>query len=738
MKEKRLLWIRGILLLAAFLVLLAAIRVSSDEIRCNLELEVQKTLQDVAEQNVIAVEREIESKQQLLKGIAQNQHPFIASQEEMIKHLNAFVDIYQFKRMGFIYPDGTVCTTDGYVQDVSYRDYFRKGLQGKSDITDAIEEQIGSEKELINVFSVPVVAEDGTEVEGVLFATYRTERFQDLLNIESFDGNGYSFIAKTNGELVTNSRINLLVDDGNLFDALEAASADNRDVIKAMKRAMANGEHGIIKYWYGMEKYLYYLPMEMMNDSQWYIITTVPEAVLTERLLPVMRTVNLLFVIMVGVAMASIFIYIYSEHSKKQELLRIAYQDPLTGGDNYACFQERMRDRWNVPGFLVSLDISGFKIINNTCGVEKGDEVIRSVWHILEEAMLPGDLAAHVNADSFIMFIEGSKKDVLQMRINQIIAKITALSEQLNLPRLVAVAGIYQGEIQGELELCYGYANQAKHHIKERRDLNYAFYNELDFQRMLMIRDIEDHFDEAIRKKRFEIWYQPKYSVKTGRATGAEALVRWRKKDGSLVQPGEFIPVIEKNGMIPRLDDYVFRQVCTQVKIWEEQGKQILPVSVNISRVSLYYNDIVSHYCRVLKSFGLSTDRVQLEITESAVVGNEEIADLVEQFKAAGFKMLLDDFGNGYSSLAMLNTMSFDVLKLDKSLIDCIGDDRGEELLHHIIRLAQNLGLSVTAEGVERKEQLDFLEQLGCDDVQGYYFSKPLPLVEYEVIQDAE
>lgn len=321
MKEKRLLWLRSVILLAAFLVLLTAIRISADKIRDNLELEIQRTLQDVADQNVIAVEREIESKQMLLKSIAQNRHSFASSHEDIIEHLNSFVDIYQFKRMGFVYLDGTVYTTDGYVTNVSYREYFQKGLQGKSDITDAMEEAISEEEELINVFSVPVFGDDGTVVEGILIATYRTERFQDLLNMESFDGNGYSFIVKKNGNYITNSQDSVIQGEANLFDALTAVSEENHDAVESMQQAMEAGGRGIIRYWYGMEKYLYYIPLKIMNDSQWYIVTTVPEAVISELLTPVMQTVDGLFITMILVAMASILIYVYSGHRKKQELI---------------------------------------------------------------------------------------------------------------------------------------------------------------------------------------------------------------------------------------------------------------------------------------------------------------------------------------------------------------------------------------------------------------------------------
>ena len=738
MKEKRLLWARGAMLLAAFLVLLGAVKISAEQIRNNLEQEIHKTLQDVAEQNVIAVEQEIESKLELLQGISRNLHLSDKNREDMLNHLQAFVEIYKFKRMGVIYADGTVCTTDGYVQDMSYRDYFQKGMQGKPDVTDAMEEAIGSEKELINVFSMPILTDGKPTVQGVLFATYRTRRFQELLNIESFGGSGYSFIVRRDGRMITNSDKSPIQNERNLFTALEEASVDNNSQVETLRQDMELGGQGIVQYWYGQGKYLYYKPLSQVSDSNWYIITTVPEEVLTRRLKPVMRTVDILLAVMVGVAMASILFYVYSGHKKKKELMRIAYEDPLTGGDNFACFQEKMDAKKRSPGFLVSLDLAGFKIINNTCGVEKGDEVICRVWDILQNALLPSELAAHVNADCFVLFLEGREKSAVELRLEQLADNITSLSTRLKIPRLVPVMGIYQSDHMTEIETCYGYANEAKHLIKDRRDKNCSFYDELDFQYLQVVRMVEDNFDEAVREERFEIWYQPKYSVEEEAVAGAEALVRWRKRDGGLIPPGVFIPVLEKNGMILKLDDYVFRHVCAQVKRWESEGRRMLPVSVNISRVSLYYTGIVEQYCQVMESFGLKPDYIQLEITESAVVDNSEIADLIRQFKEAGFKLLLDDFGNGYSSLATLNTMRFDIIKLDKSLIDYIGDENGEKLLHSIILLARSLGLGITAEGVEKKEQLDFLKSLKCDDIQGFYFSKPLPLSDYEKLLDAD
>lgn len=227
------------------------------------------------------------------------------------------------------------------------------------------------------------------------------------------------------------------------------------------------------------------------------------------------------------------------------------------------------------------------------------------------------------------------------------------------------------------------------------------------------------------------MWYQPKFNSHTGKIVGSEALIRWRADDGSLISPGRFIPLFEKNGNIIRLDEYVFREVCRQQKEWQKEGIQILPVSVNISRFSLYYSNVVEKYERIINYYDVDHKYVQIEITESAIIENTVIVELIQKFHDAGFDILLDDFGSGYSSLASLNQMPFDTIKLDKSLVDYVGNENGEKLLKFIVQLVQSLGMKITAEGVEYKEQLDFLENLNCDDIQGFYFSKPLMLADF-------
>ncbi len=373
-----------------------------------------------------------------------------------------------------------------------------------------------------------------------------------------------------------------------------------------------------------------------------------------------------------------------------------------------------------------------FKLINSTCGVKKGDQVLRVIWEIFETETGENELAAHVNADRFILFWMDENQEKIKQRLEHVIRKIEEIPERLEIPNLFPVFGIFHTIVLDEIDPLYGNAVQAKHQIKGRRDRHYIFYDELNHESIQENRELEEHFETALENEEFEIWYQPKYKCTFEKACGSGGSCAMAQGGWSTDSPLKFIPLFERNGNIIRLDEYVFRAVCRQQKEWQKQGQKMLPVSVNISRVSLYYSSVVEKYESISGRLTLIRKHSAGGSTESATIDNNEIFNLLEQFHTAGFKILLDDFGSGYSSLAALNRMHFDTIKLDKSLVDYIGDDNGEKLLNSITKLAQSFGMEITAEGVETVEQLMFLCNLDCDDIQGYYFSRPLPVKEYE------
>ena len=330
------------------------------------------------------------------------------------------------------------------------------------------------------------------------------------------------------------------------------------------------------------------------------------------------------------------------------------------------------------------------------------------------------------------MFLSADTREELLERIHAISTQITTLPEQLNTIQVQPYFGIYQNSNLGNPEECYTRAVQAKKLAKSDTTKNWAFFDEVDVNKLADEKQLSESFEKAIHDCEFEVWYQPKYYPSDRTIAGAEALVRWRKPDGSLIPPYRFIPLFERNGMIVTLDEYVFRAVCKQQKQWLSEGRSLFPISVNVSRASLHYDNIVQRYTDIINEYGIHPEFLPLEVTESATINNAQIQGIMADFRKAGFPLYLDDFGVGYSSLATLSLMLFDTLKLDKSLVDFIGDSNGEKLIHYTVKLAKSLGMKIIAEGVEEEKQVSFLQDIRCDEIQGYFFSKPLPLGKFE------
>lgn len=733
MKQKKNGFFITILLLLISLAFIVTVSVVFNNIKTNLEREIISSLSEEAEENAALIEKEIDAKFGVLQSFA-NELSSTGDEIAEIRDMQSFVEVYNFRRMGFVDLNGIAKTTDGFEKDLSFREFYQVGLKGESFITESLQETIGdSTEDMINILSVPVYDNKG-EIKGVLFATYLTEKFHEVIFSDSFQGEGYTYIVAGDGDVISSYGDGMQKEYDNIFiytgDAAQYDDAIQEKVENDMREKISRVGIGVNE---DNDKYFYcYKPLEIESaDMNWYIFSIEPKSVLDERMHPIMRDIQFLTVILICILVMANIIFLYYNVRRRQELFRLAYKDSITGGDNFSNFKEKAKKYENTEGYVIALDISEFKLVNNVCGNARGDEVLKAIWDVIMANCNDNEQAARVNADRFVIFwIERSKKTVTY-RIEKLINEIEGISEQLSVPRLYPVIGIRAVEKLDDADKRYGEALRAKSLIKNRRDRHYAFYDEIDYDTIVENKKLENGFEKALADKKFEVWYQPKFNSHTGKIVGSEALIRWRADDGSLISPGRFIPLFEKNGNIIRLDEYVFREVCRQQKEWQKEGIQILPVSVNISRFSLYYSNVVEKYERIINYYDVDHKYVQIEITESAIIENTVIVELIQKFHDAGFDILLDDFGSGYSSLASLNQMPFDTIKLDKSLVDYVGNENGEKLLKFIVQLVQSLGMKITAEGVEYKEQLDFLENLNCDDIQGFYFSKPLMLADF-------
>lgn len=729
---------KTLIVVTALLFIIVTVLVGSYVVVGELKEQLQQNLEDVANQNAVALSNKIQSNYLLLEGLSDKMHGVTPETiEETLQSFTPFIDDYELKRFAFCFPDGTSYSTDGGAADLSYREFYKRGMEGKATISGVLSDALEESHGLVNVMTIPIFDDNGN-VEGVFGLTYNTQTFNNSLQIDCFAGRGYSCAINEDGQIMVAMGSDILQLSENIFTDILSRDSRNDETIEQLQEYMSNMTSGGGQLYRSGCKYYYCTPVELMQgDVIWYMLTIIPANVLESRAEPIQRSLYAMVTIVAVFIFIGMALLIMLSRDQRKQMLKFAYEDPLTKGDNYARFIINMERRRKNQGYLVAMDITNFSNINIAAGKAAGDTMICDIWKILVSELTDDEMAAHVRDDIYIMFISASDNDSLLDRLRQISAKIEKRAKEIQVKGIHARYGIYYMDGSEELQDAYSKARMAREHARMQKEQRYEFYNEIDHEKTLQDEQLEERFEESLAEGDFEVWYQPKYGAVSGEIVGSEALVRWRDKDGSLISPGRFIPLFEKNGMIAKLDEYMFRTVVSQQAEWQAEGRKIYPVSVNLSRASLYYADIFERYSSILQESGIKPEYIQLEVTESTMEGKKDIRKLLEQFRSMGIQILMDDFGTGYSSLSTLNMRCFDTLKLDKSLIDHIGDKNGDILLCYVIDMGHQLELHITAEGVENHEQLEFLQKNKCDDIQGYLFAKPMPSGKFEQLLTA-
>ncbi|MDE6969782.1 MAG: EAL domain-containing protein, partial [Eubacterium sp.] len=286
----------------------------------------------------------------------------------------------------------------------------------------------------------------------------------------------------------------------------------------------------------------------------------------------------------------------------------------------------------------------------------------------------------------------------------------------------------------------YHFASAARDSMRGKEGEYMKVFDQQILQEQLWKHKVEEKMEAALLNGEFQLYLQPKYHPVTEKILGAEALVRWISEEDGMIPPNRFIPVFEENGFITRLDDYMISEVAKLQSEWKINGQKQIPVSVNISRVHFVKEDLAEHICHLVDGYGADHALIELELTESAFFGNKKLLQtILKKLKMCGFCLAIDDFGAGYSSLNSLKDLPIDVLKLDMDFFR--GEDtlqRGEIVVKETIRLAKALDMKIVAEGIEKKEQVEFLAEQDCDMIQGFYFAKPMPVDQFNQIMKRE
>ena len=417
-------------------------------------------------------------------------------------------------------------------------------------------------------------------------------------------------------------------------------------------------------------------------------------------------------------------------------MLNLFQKDRTTGllSKEYFCQQAEkiLRSNPDKTYDIICSDVENFKLINDAFGMQGGNKVLKTMGGICQKSTdTLGGICSRFHADQFVSMIEHTEG-----YSDELYEALTAETrEKCGISNIVIKWGIYQtGDRKISVEQMYDWALQGARSIKGQYGRYYAFYDDKLRSEMLRDQAILDCMEEALEQGQFQVKLQPKYKAAGGLFTDAEALVRWCHPEWGMQSPAVFIPLFERNGFITKLDQYVWEKVCQLMQQWDKEGLEPVNISINVSRADVYNVNLVDTLLDLVKRYNIAPKRLHLEITESVYTESpEDIIQNVTRLREKGFVVEMDDFGSGYSSLNMLNRMPMDILKLDMQFIRTEMEmPESRRTLRYIIGLAHWLNLSVVAEGVETKEQLEHLRNLGCDYIQGYYLAKPMDPADFE------
>lgn len=622
----------------------------------------------------------------------------------------------EFKRMGFILPNGVAYLSDGFMLDLSHRDYFKEGLTGKTTITDPLTDAVDQGKAII--LAVPVW-NDNNKVRGVLMAAHPTAMYGNLIASDSFNGEGYSLIVKANGDKVASSaKSNTDTRATNIFQSKKNIRLDPDGV---MRQNMQEGKSGTVRFFREGEGWIYlsYVPVGL-ND--WYFLSVVPEKVAVQKTKNLLRLSLLLFGTGLAVFIA-LLIYIYKQNKYSHAILyKAAYIDPILNIPNWPKTSKEIEDilhqTQGASYAFVVFDINKFKVANDRLGYHKANELLQFIAKVVTDELKTGELFCRVQGDIFALLLTMESPEQLKNRLELMNEKIVNFHPiDKTKFQLILSFGVYPitdtSLSSGELFLR---AVLARDTVKGNYNDIVAFYDEKLRQRLSQEQNIENNMEEALLKKEFSLELSPIRSIE-GSVTAAEAVPVWKQGPEQTAIPTDlFLSVFNKNGFIARLDTYLAEEACRILQQWKGQHLPAVPIILNISAASLRSPYFSSVLLQLTKQYGVPASSLILQLTPHTAPEDLPLfKQLAIKLHNAGFKLSLNHFGRGTVSLDLIQALPLNIVKMEGIFIQDLGSNpRTPAVLSSFINMAQSLHLHLIFDGVKENKQLQELKQLGA------------------------
>ena len=674
------------------------------------------------------IERQVDRNFQMLNTMASMISIYGLEQKEDFHQALVRADMEnEFQTFGFYGIDGEgVLTKPCYGNGL--QEIAQEVLRGKKIVSNVISEE-NTEKKVF-VFGVPVYR--GEQVVGALMASDVVDAFSEWMEEESlFYGKGYVHLLDQKGNYLIHGSRMVVEEKVETIMASPYLNAREQAVVREAMQKMKKEEFSFV--YRNIEYHALLTPIE---SNGWYLLCINSLQNVNKNVCIVAHVAAIFFVLIVGLF---IFTLVYGYRMMKtmnRNLKKMAYYDSLTEAYNMYHFKELAREAGNLSYAIAVVNVRQFKFINEIFGKEQADHLLQYIARKLQEVVGEGEFFCRESADSFYVFLRESEEEVLQARMNHALQQITDLKKDKNFHyHLIMNCGIAVSEPDGSVEEVMTRALFALAKAKQVNQQAIRVFDTTLHEQEQIDNFIESHAREALECEEFELYLQPKMNVQDDSLGGAEALVRWVNAEGTFLYPSSFIPLFETNGFCADLDMYMFEKVCQCLQKWIADGYQPVPISVNQSKLTFYEENYEQRLSELLEKYQIPASLITLEILEDLVI--DDLSDMnarLERLKKKGFKISLDDFGTGYSSLNTFGKLKIDEVKLDRGFLletEKEGCGSTRMIMEEVVRLAKKLSIATVIEGIETEDQAAFVKSIGCDQGQGYYYSKPISAEQF-------
>ena len=491
---------------------------------------------------------------------------------------------------------------------------------------------------------------------------------------------------------------------------------------------------------------LFFASMCKMSFNDWVLLIIAPVDKVNVGTRNAM-VMNMAVAILVAIGLLLAINRLLKQRKERERAFeQIAFYDELTELYNDEGFKREiswlLEENPDDKYAIAYIDIDNFKTINEIYGTSEGDSVLKHTAQKVREVIGEAETCARIGGDNFFIFIKYNNDDDIIERIIRLMDSISEYDFNFSTKssfKLISYCGVYKISPSNRNKAPEFFIDRTKMsmmRVTKNHKNGYAFYNDEVRKNIVFETELENDMHQALEDGEFLVYIQPKYDIRTEKLAGAEALIRWQHHEKGFLTPNRFVHVFEQNGFIINIDNFVFEEVCKKIKEWIEEGIEPVPISVNQSRLHLFEQNYVEWLEETIKKYDIPIKYIELEITENIAFENVEVlVNIIQRLHEIGFAVSMDDFGSGYSSLNLLKDMDIDVLKLDRQFFsETSNNEKGQRIIDSVLGMANKLNIKTVSEGVETKEQNEFLKKVGCDMAQGYYYAKPMPMSDFERI----